>query len=108
SGFDHVTGEIEIEPRVLDRIGIIGAGSMGSGIAYVSAAQGLRVRLQDRGVTELCAGLERVHDIVERRGERGEFTAFERRVMMARVGPTLRLEDLRTCPLVIEAASEDL
>ena len=108
SGFDHVTGETEIEARTLDRIGIIGGGVMGSGIAYVSAAVGLRVRLQDKGANELCTGLARIHDIVERRGERGEYTAFERRVMMARVGPTLRIEDLRTCPLVIEAAYEDL
>jgi len=103
----ELAGELadELEPRPVARVGIIGAASMGSGIAQLSAAHGARVRLHDPSADQLGAGLRRVRKLTE---ASGELTAFERRVTMARVGPTLRFDDLRSCSIIIEAASEEL
>jgi 3-hydroxybutyryl-CoA dehydrogenase len=89
-------------------VAVIGAGTMGAGIAQVAAAAGHRVRLFDaaegavaRGIASTAAGLERLL-------ERGKLDSGSRDALMARILPADSLEALADASLVIEAVIEDL
>jgi 3-hydroxybutyryl-CoA dehydrogenase len=92
----------------LTRIGVIGAGTMGNGIAQVCASAGLQVTMVDisdaavqRGVGALTASLDRLV-------KKDKLSPAERDAALARVQGTTRYEDLQGCELVIEAATENL
>lgn len=99
----------EADPRPVRRIGVLGAGLMGAGIAYVSTARaGLPVRLKDRDDTSLARGMAAIHRLVERRRRRGSITAFEAQRELGRVTPTTDGSGFGSADLVIEAVFEDL
>ncbi|MEL5878445.1 3-hydroxyacyl-CoA dehydrogenase NAD-binding domain-containing protein [Cereibacter sphaeroides] len=97
-----------IEPVPLTRAGVIGGGTMGSGIAAALAAAGLEVRLTETGPEPLAAGLERVEAIFEAQVQRGLTDRAGAAERMARVAGTVGLGALADCDLVIEAVFEDL
>ncbi|MGH9110066.1 MAG: 3-hydroxyacyl-CoA dehydrogenase family protein [Acidimicrobiales bacterium] len=93
---------------VLARVGIVGSGIMGSGIAEVAAAHGHEVVLRSRGRSTadgMVAGLERS---LGRQVEKGKRTAEERDEILGRVTTTTDLDALATADLVVESVIEDL
>ena len=91
----------------ITRIGVIGAGQMGSGIAQVCAAAGYAVALYDIAPAQLEAAQRAIAAGLGRQVERGGLTEVERTEAVARVAPVSSLAGLADCNLVIEAASEN-
>jgi 3-hydroxybutyryl-CoA dehydrogenase len=92
----------------VERVGVVGAGTMGSGIAQIAALGGYETRLHDPIPAALEAGLGRLRAALAKGAERGRWSTAEAEAAANRVGPSPDLEGLADCDLVIEAAPEDL
>ncbi len=90
------------------KIGVVGAGTMGAGIAQVSAQAGFDTLLYDVSQEFIDKGLTRIRGFVERTRQRGKISEQEEKEILARLGSSLKLEDFGECSLVIEAAPEKL
>ncbi len=89
-------------------IGVIGAGTMGAGIAQIAAAAGHPVLLFDIRTEALPAGLERIRHGLERLIGRGKLNHSTLAALMERIRPVERLADLAPAALIIEAIVEEL
>lgn len=92
----------------IDRVGVVGAGTMGSGIAQVAASHGYEVTMQDIDQTYLDSGFDAIADSLSRFVERGSIPQEEAQSIQDRITGTTDLEDLSNCDLVVEAAVEDM
>ena len=91
------------------RIAVIGAGTMGHGIAYVAAAAGLRVRLTDQDAAALERAASHIATLFDRAVERGKLGPAERADGLARVSAAASVADaVRDSDAVIEAVPERL
>ncbi len=88
------------------KVGVVGAGQMGNGIAHVLAAAGYEVLLNDISQEALDAGLAHIRSNMERQVNRGKLEAAEMEAAMSRIATTLTLTDLGQTDLVIESATE--
>ncbi len=89
------------------RLGMLGAGMMGAGIAYVSARAGMDVVLLDSTPAAADKGREHCRSLLQKRVERGQASAQEMDAILARIHPTVDHADLHGCELVIEAVCEN-
>lgn len=89
-------------------IGVVGAGTMGAGIAQISAQAGFETVVYDVSQEFIDKGLERVRASLQRFAARGKITAEEEKRILARLTGSLKLEGLSASALVIEAAPEQL
>jgi 3-hydroxyacyl-CoA dehydrogenase/enoyl-CoA hydratase/3-hydroxybutyryl-CoA epimerase len=89
------------------KVGILGAGMMGAGIAYVSAKAGIDVVLLDTTMENAEKGKAYSTGLLDKAISRGRSTADKRDALLARIRPTTAYEDLQGCDLVIEAVFED-
>jgi 3-hydroxyacyl-CoA dehydrogenase/enoyl-CoA hydratase/3-hydroxybutyryl-CoA epimerase len=96
-----------VPPMSLKKIGVLGAGFMGAGIAYVSALAGLSVVLIDRDQESADKGKAHSHKLMTEQVNRGRATAADRDALLARITPTPDYGALKDCDLVIEAVFED-
>lgn len=96
------------EARKVERIGILGAGLMGSGIADVSAARGIEVFLKDVDRNGLAKAQQAVWEGLSRKVRKRAISSFERDRIFSRIHPTTDYRSLRTADLVVEAVFEDL
>jgi 3-hydroxybutyryl-CoA dehydrogenase len=87
-------------------IGVIGAGTMGNGIAHVFARSGYEVVLVEAEQAALDRGLGAIAKNLEREAAKGKITAEERGAALKRIEPVLERTRLARCDLVIEAAFE--
>jgi 3-hydroxybutyryl-CoA dehydrogenase len=90
------------------RLGVVGAGQMGNGIAHVAALSGVPVIMRDLTDAFVQKGLDTVAKNLQRGVDKGKMTAIDRDAVLARISGTTRLEDLSGCDLVVEAAIEKL
>lgn len=90
------------------KVGIIGAGTMGGGIAMNFANIGLPVHIVETQQVSLDRGLAVIRSNYERSASRGRFPMEEVDVRMGRITHSLDLNDLADCDIVIEAVFEDL
>jgi 3-hydroxybutyryl-CoA dehydrogenase len=90
----------------IQTIGVVGAGTMGNGIAHVSARSGLKVILVEVEQRFLDRGMATITKNLAREVEKSKITAAERDAALARIHPTLSRDELASCQLVVEAASE--
>jgi len=88
-------------------VGIIGAGTMGNGIAQVCAVNGIPVVLVDVAQQALERGLGAVRNNLERLVQKEKMSAADRDAALARIRCTTQYDDLKGLPLVIEAATEN-
>src|SRR5205809_8120772 len=88
------------------KIGVIGAGQMGSGIAHVCALAGLDVRLNDLSADRIKAGIATINGNMARQVSRQRITEDERQSALKRIATAETLEAFADCDLVIEAAAE--
>jgi 3-hydroxybutyryl-CoA dehydrogenase len=93
---------------VPDTIGVIGAGTMGAGIAHVAAQAGAQVLVHDPVEGAVERGLDGVRERVERAVQRGRMERADGDATVQRLGTAAELADLAGCGLVIEAAPERL
>lgn len=91
----------------INRVGIIGAGQMGSGIAQVCAAAGLEVRLNDREADRIEAGLGTIEASLAKLVSKGSLDEAASLSARERIQPARSFADLGDCDLVIEAATEN-
>src|ERR1700722_834337 len=91
----------------LERIGIIGAGQMGTGIAHVLALAGYDVVLDDVNKDALGKALDRIEKNMQRQAAKGSITEGAIKPALAHIRVTQSQDDLRDRELVIEAATED-
>jgi 3-hydroxybutyryl-CoA dehydrogenase len=90
------------------RVGILGSGIMGAGIAEVAARAGYEVVLRSREHATAVGTVAALDKNLAKQVERGTLTEQERQAIVARVTPTGALDDLSGCDLVIESVVEDL
>jgi len=89
-------------------IGVIGAGQMGSGIAEVSLASGYKTLMRDVTPEAVERGKKRIMTDLDKRVQKGKMTAEEQKKILERLTTTTRLDDLRRCDFIIEAATEQV
>ncbi len=104
---DHVIDR-RFKPYEVDKIGVLGAGLMGAGIAQVAAYKGYDIRLKDRDADGLGWGLNYIHDLFGKLARRKKISDAEADVYFGRVSGTTDYSGFRTCDLVIEAVFESL
>ncbi len=92
----------------VERIGVVGAGTMGAGIAQVAALGGYETRLHDPLKDALDTGIDRLHRALAKGATKGLWSEADAESAGDRVGAAKHLADLCECDLVIEAAPEDL
>jgi len=92
----------------IETIGVVGAGTMGNGIAHVCAKAGFNVVLVEVEQSFLDRGLATITKNLAREVEKAKLTPAERDAALARIQGTLARESLTSCQLVVEAASERL
>ncbi|HEY5216732.1 MAG TPA: 3-hydroxyacyl-CoA dehydrogenase NAD-binding domain-containing protein, partial [Pseudolabrys sp.] len=97
----------DVPPTSFKKIGVIGAGFMGAGIAQVSAAAGLAVVLIDRDQETADKGKAGVHKSLTDRVNKGRMKSAERDALLSLITPTPDYGALKDCDLVIEAVFED-
>jgi 3-hydroxyacyl-CoA dehydrogenase/enoyl-CoA hydratase/3-hydroxybutyryl-CoA epimerase len=96
-----------VPPSKLKRIGVIGAGFMGAGIASVSSQAGLEVVLIDRDQASADKGKATVEKSLTAQVERGRMAAERRDAALARINPTADYGALKGVDLIVEAVFED-
>jgi 3-hydroxybutyryl-CoA dehydrogenase len=91
----------------IQKVGVIGCGLMGSGIAQVSAQAGFSTIVVEASDELLQRGLGRLRATLEGLAERGKMDARAKDAALGRLQGTVRLEDLASCDLVVEAMTEN-
>lgn len=92
---------------VIKRVGIIGAGQMGCGIAHVIAASGYHVVLNDIEKVRVDKGVAAIERNMARQVAKGQLKNGDMVAALGRIGYAATFKDLGDCDLVIEAATED-
>ena len=98
----------DTETIPIRKVGMIGAGTMGGGISMNFLSQGTPVTIVEANQEALVRGLEVVRKNYLRGVKRGRLTEADVEVLMGRLTPTLSLEDLADCDMVIEAVFENM
>ncbi len=97
----------DVAPSELNKIGVLGAGLMGAGVAHVSALAGLEVVLLDTGQDLADKGKAHSAELLEKRVQRKRMSAEARDAALGRITPTTDFGELDGCDLVIEAVFEN-
>ena len=92
---------------MIEKLGIIGAGQMGNGIAHVAAIAGYDVLLLDVDQERLDAALEMIEKNLARQVRRDQLSAVDKEEALARIATTLDYADFADCDITIESAAED-
>ncbi|RKQ96090.1 MULTISPECIES: 3-hydroxyacyl-CoA dehydrogenase NAD-binding domain-containing protein [Maricaulis] len=106
SKIDDIPADTPILP--ISKVGILGAGTMGGGIAMNFLTAGIPVTILEREQAPLDRGVSIIRKNYERSAARGKFTAEQVEQCMGRLTPTLEMTDLADCDLVIEAVFENM
>ncbi|MCZ7395371.1 MAG: 3-hydroxybutyryl-CoA dehydrogenase [Candidatus Methanoperedens sp.] len=90
----------------IGKIGVIGAGTMGGGIAQVAAQSGFEVVLEDVKEEYASSGFAKIRERLEKRVGEGKLESKEKERILSNIKTTARLEELRYADLIIEAVVE--
>jgi 3-hydroxybutyryl-CoA dehydrogenase len=90
----------------IQSVGVIGAGQMGNGIAHVCALAGFSVMLNDVAPERIKAGLATINGNMTRQVSKATITEDQRKAALGLIKPAEKYEDLATCDIVIETATE--
>ncbi|WP_353181868.1 FAD-dependent oxidoreductase [Bosea sp. (in: a-proteobacteria)] len=97
----------DVPPSKLKKVGVVGAGFMGAGIAYVTAQAGLEVVLVDRDIEAAEKGKAHSHKLVSDQIMKGRAKTADRDALLARIKASADYADLKGCDLIVEAVFED-
>ena len=100
--------DTSIEPAEVKRVGIIGAGTMGGGIAMCFAQAGIQVRLIDMSDEAVAAGISKIKANYDISVKRGRLSQDQVEEIMSKIKPSTHFEDLGDADMVIEAVFENL
>ncbi|MDH4150559.1 MAG: 3-hydroxybutyryl-CoA dehydrogenase [Betaproteobacteria bacterium] len=89
-------------------VAVIGAGTMGNGIAQVIAASGTAVIMTDINDAGLKRGLDAIDKSLQRLVSKQKLNAQDKDALISRIRTTTRLDDIADCDVVVEAATENL
>jgi 3-hydroxybutyryl-CoA dehydrogenase len=89
-------------------VGVVGAGTMGNGIAHVFAKSGFEVLLTDIEDRFLKRGLDTISKNLEREVAKNKISAQDREATLQRIKPTLQRSDLALCGFIVEATTENI
>jgi len=92
----------------IKKIGVIGAGQMGSGIAEVAITSGFEVLMRDVSHEAVEKGKRRIINDFDKRLQKGKMVAEEKEEAIQRLSTTVKMEDVKDCDFIIEAAVENL
>ena len=104
SGASRPVGPARWKPN---RVGVLGAGMMGAGIAWACASRGIPCVLKDVSLEKASAGRDVSGGLLAKRVEKGRMTVADAQAVLDRIIPTASVDDLRDCDLVIEAVFEN-
>jgi 3-hydroxybutyryl-CoA dehydrogenase len=102
----HSSDQAEKMAFTIHKIGVIGAGQMGNGIAHVAALAGMDVLLNDVSSDRINAGLATINGNLTRQVSRKLISEEDRQAALARITPAETLDKLGDADLIIESASE--
>lgn len=106
---EHLTKDLKDgTPQTIASISVIGAGTMGHGIAQVAAAAGYRVILRDLDRDSLARGVRAIERNLDKGMQLGKLSEEDREQTLQNIHGTTQLEQVATADLVIEAAPEQL
>src|SRR6185369_14906507 len=91
---------------MIDKVGVIGAGAMGNGIAHVCALAKLDVKLIDVSEAQLAKAMDTIRFNMERQVKRNLITSADEKAALARIQTGIKVDALGDCDMVIEAATE--
>jgi 3-hydroxyacyl-CoA dehydrogenase / enoyl-CoA hydratase / 3-hydroxybutyryl-CoA epimerase len=97
-----------IEPQLTKKVGVLGAGMMGQGIAYVSAMAGIEVVLKDISQEAADKGKAYTEKLLQKRIAKGRMTEEKAQAVLGLIKATANNEDLTGCDLIIEAVFENI
>ncbi len=97
-----------VPTRTISSVGVVGTGTMATGIVEVFAKAGHDVLLRGRTTEKAQAAVGAVQKSLDRAVKKGRLSEADRDTILARVTPTAALEDFSTVDLVVEAVAEDL
>ncbi len=92
----------------IKKIGVIGAGQMGHGIALVSAKAGFNVILRDINEEYGKKGISKIERFLDKSIEKGRMNAEEKKKILSKIKGTTKLEDFKDVDLVVEAIFENV
>lgn len=92
----------------MSRIGVVGAGQMGNGIAQVAASVGFSVVMTDISTAQLERGLQTIATSCDRLIKKEKMTDAEKKAVLGRIQTGTSFDSLKDCELVIEAATENV
>jgi 3-hydroxyacyl-CoA dehydrogenase len=90
------------------QVGVLGAGTMGGGIAQTVAQAGFEVTLMDVSDQLLKTGIEKIEKNLSRNVEKGKLSLDEKTKILTRIKRTTNINEMKSCELIIEAVFEDL
>ncbi|RIX53532.1 3-hydroxybutyryl-CoA dehydrogenase [Paenibacillus nanensis] len=93
---------------MIKKVGVIGVGTMGQGIAEMLAAKGLDVVVIERSDERLSYGLQMIEVSLDKQIEKWALTGAEKKLILSRIHSATSYEELAACELIIETISEDL
>jgi 3-hydroxyacyl-CoA dehydrogenase/enoyl-CoA hydratase/3-hydroxybutyryl-CoA epimerase len=97
----------DVPPTALRKVGVLGAGFMGAGVAYVAANAGLEVVLIDRDQESADKGKAHSEKLISSQIAKGRAKSADRDALLARITASADYADLKGCDLVVEAVFED-
>ena len=97
----------DVPSSPVSKLGVLGAGMMGAGIAYVSARAGMDVVLLDRTIDDAARGKDYSKRLMDKAVSRGKSTQEKADALLGKISTTDNYADLADCDLVIEAVFED-
>jgi 3-hydroxybutyryl-CoA dehydrogenase len=92
----------------VSKIGVVGCGLMGNGIAQVSAQSGYKVVVREVSQELLDKGLSRIDKMLSRAVEKDKITAENKEKTLSKITGTVELDDLKDTDIIIEAVTEDI
>lgn len=104
SGQSRPAGVPRFKPS---KVGVLGAGMMGAGIAYAQASKGIATVLKDVTVNKADAGKSYSIKITQPRVDKGKLSPHDQKTLLDRITPTDKASDLQGCDLIIEAVFEN-
>ena len=91
----------------VNQAAVLGAGIMGGGIAYQAASKGTPIIMKDIGNPQLALGMSEANTLLTKQVERNKMTAAKMGETLARIRPTLSLDEFKEVDIVIEAVTEN-
>ncbi len=96
-----------VDKAKFKKLGVLGAGMMGAGIAYSAATRGIEVVLKDVSQEAADKGKAYSENLLDKKVKKGRLTASKRDETLGRILPTAEADDLADCDIIIEAVFED-